>query len=116
MSISHLDLTLLSLTCSSLVNVNEKNLISQRVIYLFGHPGCIPVAAVIDLLIVIHPNLSQADLVAHDDFSSFGESVRTFRAEDVTDHRARDDFQLASTLPHLSIYFQLATRNTVRET
>lgn len=66
------------------------------------------------MLIIIHPDFSQADLVAHDDFSSFGESVRTFRTEDVTDHGARDDLQLASTLPHLSEYFTLGEREITR--
>lgn len=78
-------------------------------IYLSGHLGCAGVAAVKDLLIVIHPHLGQADLVAHNDFSSFRESVRTLCAEDMTDHGAWDDLQLASTLPYLYIYFQLAS-------
>lgn len=58
---------------------------------LTGHNGSILVAAIEDLFVVIHPDLSQAHLVASDDLCALGEGVRTLSAEDMAHHRTRDD-------------------------
>lgn len=56
-----------------------------------GHYGSIAVAAIIDLLVIIHPDLSQAHLVASDDLRALGEGVRALGAENVAHHRTRHD-------------------------
>lgn len=70
---------------------------------LTGHNFSILVAAIVDLLVVVHPDLSQAHLVASDDLCAFGEGVGALGAEDMTHHRTRNDLQLTPTLPHLRI-------------
>lgn len=68
---------------------------------LTGHNCSILVASIVDMLVVIHPDLSQAHLVASDDLCALGEGVRALGAEDVAHHRTRYDLQLTTTLPHL---------------
>lgn len=58
---------------------------------LSGHNCSVIVATVEDRLVVIHPDFSQAHLVASDDLSAFGESMWAFGAENVAHHRTRDD-------------------------
>lgn len=69
--------------------------------YLSGHLCSLLVPPVEDLFVVIHPDLSQADLVPGDDLRALGEGVGAFGAEDVAHNRAGDDFQLTPTLPDL---------------
>lgn len=71
---------------------------------LFGHDGGVAVAAIEDLLVIVHPDLGQAHLVAGDDRRAFGERVRALGAENVANHRARDDLQLTAALPHLWVW------------
>ena len=68
---------------------------------LLGHECSIIVATVEDLLVVIHPDLGQAHLVASDDLGALGEGVGALGAEDMADHGARHDLELTPTLPHL---------------
>lgn len=70
---------------------------------LSGHDGGVVVAAIEDLLVIAHPDLGQAHLVAGDDRRAFGERVRALGAENVAHHRARDDLQLTAALPHLGV-------------
>lgn len=77
-------------------------------VHLSGHDCSVIVAAIVDLLVVVHPDLSQADLVASDDLCALGEGVGAFGAEDMAHHRARDDLELTPTLPHLRITFDAA--------
>lgn len=77
------------------------NILSLGHTDLPGHIGSVPVAAIIDLLVIIHPDLSQAHLVASDDLCALGEGVRALGAKNVAHHRARDDLQLTPALPHL---------------
>lgn len=56
-----------------------------------GHICSNLVAPIVDLLVVIHPDLSQAHLVASDDLCAPGEGVGALGAEDMTHHRTRDD-------------------------
>lgn len=58
---------------------------------LTGHNCSILVTAIVDLLVVIHPDLGQAHLVASDDLSALGEGMGALGAEDMAHHRARDD-------------------------
>lgn len=71
---------------------------------LSGHGGGVAVAAVEDLLVVVHPDLGQAHLVAGDDRRALRERVRALGAEHVAHHRAWDDLQLTATLPHLRVW------------
>lgn len=56
-----------------------------------GHICSYLATAIVDLFVVIHPDLSQAHLVASDDFCALGEGVRALGAKDMTHHRTRDD-------------------------
>lgn len=58
---------------------------------LTGHNCSILVATVVDVFVVIHPDLSQAHLVASDDLCALGEGVWALSAEDMAHHRAGDD-------------------------
>lgn len=58
---------------------------------LTGHFCGILVAAIEDLLVVVHPDLSQTHLVASDDRCAFREGVGALGAEDVAHHRTRED-------------------------
>lgn len=58
---------------------------------LLCHFGSVLVASVVNLLVIVHPHLSQAHLVPSDDFRSLGEGVRALGAENVTHHRTGDD-------------------------
>lgn len=58
---------------------------------LLCHCCSVFVASVENLLVIVHPNLSQAHLVASDDFRSLGEGMRALGAENMTHHRTRDD-------------------------
>lgn len=73
---------------------------------LLCHFCSVLVSSVVNLLVIVHPNLSQAHLVPSDDFRSLGEGVRALVAENVTHHRTRDDLQLPSALPHLSVCYR----------
>lgn len=68
---------------------------------LAGQLGSDLVAAVEDLLVVVHPDLSQAHLVAGDDLGAFREGVGALGAEHVAHHGTRKDLQLTTTLPNL---------------
>lgn len=57
---------------------------------LSGHVCCVLVTAVVDLLVVVHPDLSQSHLVPSD-FGTFGKGVRAFGAEHMANHRTGDD-------------------------
>lgn len=65
-------------------------------------PGLL-VAAVEDLLVVVHPDFGQPHVVAGDDLRAFGEGVRALGAEHVADDGAGDDLQLSAALPHLQV-------------
>lgn len=69
--------------------------------HLLGHLCCLHIPPVENLLVAIHPDFSQAHLVASNDIGALGKSVGAFGTEHVAYHRAGDDLQLASTLPHL---------------
>lgn len=66
-----------------------------------GHQCSFLVAAIVNLLVVIHPDLSQADLVASDDCCALGEGVGALGAEDMANDRTREDLKLTPTLPNL---------------
>lgn len=70
--------------------------------YLLDHLGCLQIPPIENLLVAVHPDLSQAHLVARDDTGALGEGVGTLGTEHVAYHRAGDDLQLAPTLPHLT--------------
>lgn len=70
--------------------------------HLLGHLCCLQISPVENLLVVVHPDLSQAHLIACNNAGSLGEGVGTLGAEHVADHRAGDDLQLAPALPHLT--------------
>lgn len=69
--------------------------------HLLGHLRCLHISPIENLLVAIHPDLSQAHLVASNDADALGEGVRALGTEHVAYHRARDDLQLAPALPHL---------------
>lgn len=69
--------------------------------YLSGHLCSLLVPPVEDLLVVIHPDLGQADLVPGDDLRALGEGVGALGAEDMAHNGAGDDLQLTPTLPDL---------------
>lgn len=71
--------------------INGSASIKQIKTDLTGHNCSILVAAVVDLLVVVHPDFSQAHLVACDNLCALGESVGALVAEDVAHHRTRDD-------------------------
>lgn len=70
--------------------------------YLLDHLCGLQISPVENLLVVVHPDLSQAHLIACDNTGALGEGVGTLGTEHVADHRAGDDLQLAPTLPHLT--------------
>lgn len=80
---------------------------TSRNSHLIGHGAGLIAATIEEHFVVIHPDLSQAHLIASNDLGAFGESVRTLGAEDVAHHRTRKDLQLTAALPHLN-----ATHNT----
>lgn len=61
------------------------------------------VAAIEDLLVVIHPDLGQPHLVASNNLRALGKGVGAFGAENMTNDGARDDLQLSAALPHLQV-------------
>lgn len=69
--------------------------------YIFGHLCGLLVAPVEDLLVVIHPDLGQANLVAGNHLCAFGEGVRALGPEHMAHNGTWNDLQLTSTLPHL---------------
>lgn len=73
----------------------------QRARYLSGHLRSLLVPPVEDLLVFVHPDLGQADLVPGDDLGAFGEGVGALGTEDVTHHGTRDDLDLTPALPDL---------------
>lgn len=73
----------------------------RRARYLSGHLGSLLVPPVEDLLVVIHPDLGQADQVPGDDLGALGEGVGALGTENVTHDGARDDLDLTPTLPDL---------------
>lgn len=74
----------------------------RLVSYLLHHLGCVQISPVENLLVVVHPDLSQAHLIACNNTGALGEGVGTLGTEHVADHGAGDDLQLAPTLPHLT--------------
>lgn len=82
---------------------------------LSGYLGGVGVAAVEDLLVVVHPDLGQAHLVAGDDRRAFGEGVRALGAENVAHHRARDNLQLTAALPHLWVWQEALKQKNKRK-
>lgn len=80
---------------------SSKHLRSTISSHLLGHLCCLHISPVENLFVVIHPDLSQAHLVASNDVGAFGKGVGALGAEHVAYHRAGDDLQLAPTLPHL---------------
>lgn len=74
--------------------------------YLFRHLRRLLVPAVEDLLIVIHPDLSQPHLITGNHLSALGEGVRAFGAEHMAHNGAGDDLQLTPTLPYLWVWKQ----------
>lgn len=79
----------------------SRRLLSTVSSHLLGHLCCLYISPVENLLVVIHPDLSQAHLVASNDIGALGKGVGAFGTEHMADHRAGDDLQLAPTLPHL---------------
>lgn len=75
--------------------------------YLFRHLRRLLVPAVEDLLVVIHPDLSQPHLITSNYLSAFGESVWAFGSEHMAHNGAGNDFQLTPTLPHLQAWKQV---------
>ena len=71
--------------------------------YLSGHLRGLLVPPVKDLLVLVHPDLGQAHLVARDHLRALGEGVGALGAEDVSHNGARDDLQLPPALPHLRV-------------
>lgn len=69
--------------------------------YSFCYLGCLLVATVEELLVLIHPDFCQSYLVPGNHLCTFGKGVGTFCAENMTNNGARDDLQLSTTLPHL---------------
>lgn len=67
------------------------NILSVGHTDLFGHHCSVVAAAIEDVLVIVHPDLSQAHLVASNDLCALGEGVRALGAENVTHHRTRDD-------------------------
>lgn len=67
-------------------------LLSADQTYLSGHNCSIVVTAIVDLLVVIHPDFSQAHLVASDDLCALREGVGALSAEDMAHKRTGDDF------------------------
>lgn len=78
--------------------------------YVFSHLRGLLVSAVEDLLVVVHPDLSQAHLVAGDHLRALGEGVGALGAENVANDGARNDLQLSATLPHLQLQANTAAR------
>lgn len=78
-----------------------RHLLSTVSSHLSGHLCCLYISPVENLLVLIHPDLSQAHLVASNDIGALGKGVGAFGPEHMADHRAGDDLQLAPTLPHL---------------
>lgn len=74
--------------------------------YLFRHLCCLLVPAVEDLLVVIHPDLSQPHLITGYHLRALGEGVWAFGAEHVAHNGAGNDLQLTTTLPHLQVWKQ----------
>lgn len=74
---------------------------------LSGHLCSLLVPPVEDLLVVIHPDLGQADLVPGDDLRALGEGVGALGAEDVAHNGAGDDLQLTPTLPDPERHFHV---------
>lgn len=70
--------------------------------HLLDYLCCLQISPVEDLLVAVHPDLSQAHLIACNDTGALGEGVRTLGSEHVAYHGAGDDLQLASTLPYLT--------------
>lgn len=67
------------------------NILSVGHTDLTGHNCGVLVAAIIDLLVIVHPDLSQAHLVTSDDLCALGEGVRALGAKNVAYNRAWDD-------------------------
>lgn len=67
------------------------NIMSAGHTDLPGHNCSVVVTTIEDLLVIIHPDLSQAHLVASDDLCALGEGVRALGAEYMAHHRTRDD-------------------------
>lgn len=61
------------------------------------------VTTVKDLLVVVHPDLSQSYLVTSNHLRALGEGVGALGAENMTDDGARNDLQLSAALPHLQV-------------
>ena len=80
---------------------SSEHLLSILPSHLSGHLCCLQISPVENLLVAIHPDLSQAHLVASNDIDALGKGVGALGTEHVADHRAGDNLQLAATLPHL---------------
>ena len=61
------------------------------------------VTAVKDLLVLVHPDLRQSNLVTSDHLRALGKGVGALGAENMTDNGAGDDLQLSAALPHLQV-------------
>lgn len=75
----------------------------SRGTYILGQLSGLLIATVEDVLVVVHPDLRQSDLVAGDHLCAFGERVGALGAKNVTNNGAWDDLQLSAALPHLSV-------------
>lgn len=58
---------------------------------LTGHNGSVLVAAIENVLEVVHPDLGQAHLVPSDDLCALGESVGALGPEHMSHHRTGED-------------------------
>lgn len=69
--------------------------------YLSGYFSSQLVSPIENLLVVVHPDLSQAHLVPSNHTDALGEGVGALRPEHMSNHRTSDDFQLTTALPYL---------------
>lgn len=81
------------------------NIHSYATIFVLPHlPGdgsSLGVPTVEELFVVIHPDLSQTDLVADDHRFAIWEAMGALSTENVSYNRTGDNLQLPPTLPHL---------------
>jgi hypothetical protein len=80
----------------------SKHLLSATSSHLLSHLCCLQISPIENLLVVVHPDFSQAHLVASNDTCALGKGVGTLGTEHVAYHRAGNDLQLAPALPHLT--------------
>lgn len=82
--------------------ISRASLPRHPVVYLLDHLRGLQIPPVENLLVVVHPHLSQAHLIACNDTGALREAVGTLGTEHVAYHRAGNDLQLSPTLPYLT--------------